>query len=286
LRSDAELRMRAAVAVLSFLVVALATGAPVHAASPTARSGDLLPNLVPLVPTQLHPPRTDVLPFSTTTLAPVVIDGCLAEEIVRTGALRCLRFDTRIANVGPGPLEVAYTVDGPDVRALQRIYRRDGSFRERRAAGSEFHATHTHFHIKDFYVSRLWRLAAGGERVGAKPLARTLKNGFCPEDSSNYGGGEARYGCRSDLEYGNGVRQIVGISSGWMDIYGYNLPDQFLEVSEVKPGRYLLEITIDPNDNFRESDELDNSVCAEIKLSADEASVLRERRCPGGLLPS
>jgi hypothetical protein len=272
------LKIRPALAALSLLLLAFAAIGPVSASAPD-RSPALLPNLVPLVPTELHPPRTDVLPFSTTTVAPVVIDGCLPEEIVRTGALECLRFDTRIANTGPGPLEVAYTVDGPDVRALQRIYRRDGSFRERRAAESEFHATHTHFHIKDFYVSRLWRLDRRGKVAGSKPLAKTLKNGFCPEDSSNYGGGESRYGCRSDFESENGVQQIVGISSGWMDVYGYNLPDQFLEVSGAQPGRYLLEITIDPNDNFQETDELDNSVCVEIKLSADSASVLEERRC-------
>lgn len=251
--------------------------------SATAGEGDrrseLLPNLAPLAPDELFPPATGLMPQSMTTVVPFVIDGCLPEETVRTGARRCLRFDTRVLNSGKGPLEVAYLVDGATVSAMQRIYLRDGSFVERPATTSEFHPTHTHFHIKDFYVSHLWRRGTNGKPVG-KPVATTLKNGFCPEDSERYTAmGEANYGCRSDFETDDGIRQIVGISAGWLDTYGYNLPDQFVEISDVPDGRYVLQIVIDPNNEFRESDETDNAVCVAIGLSGDKMEVGRASDC-------
>jgi hypothetical protein len=261
-------------AVICLVIVCLAAPA---VSSPAGR---LLPNLLPLAPEAIHGPSTGLLPFSATSVAPLVVDGCLPDEMARAGARRCLRFDTAIANVGAGPLEVAYKVDGPEVDAMQRIYRRDGSFSERFASTSEFHPTHTHFHIKDFYVSRLWILDRSGGIRGREPQATTLKNGFCPEDSSNYGGSEPRYSCRQDIETEDGVQQIVGISSGWMDVYGYNLPDQYIEVSVVEDGRYLLEISIDPNDAFKESNEEDNSVCLNVRLKGTEALVLDTRHCP------
>lgn len=253
------------------LVTTLVSGA---AATTGARSLRL-PNLRPLAPVELFPPQTEVLPFSQTTVVPFVIDGCLPEEIARAGARRCLRFDTRIVNEGRGPLEVTYLIDGPNVTALQRIYRHNGSYVERVASTSEFHPTHTHFHIKDFYVSRLWRLGSEGAPTG-DPVATTLKNGFCPQDSEPYASSaDRRYECRSEYETEDGVRQIVGISSGWMDTYGYQLPDQYVEISSVPSGRYLLEITIDPDDNFSESNERDNTVCVEVRLAGEEIQVGR-----------
>lgn len=214
-----------------------------------------------------------------TSVAPVVVDGCYPEEMVRTGARRCLRFDTHIVNEGPGPLEVAYVIDGPDVRAMQHIYLRDGSYVARRAAASEFHPTHTHFHIEDFYVSKLWA-SRNGAIAGAEPVSVTRKNGFCPEDSTPHSTGrEPKYRCRDDFRTEGGLSEVVGISAGYMDTYGYALPDQFLEITDVPDGHYVLEVVIDPNDNFVESSERDNRTCIDIVLRGDTAAVGSRRRC-------
>ena len=275
--------MRARVSVASILVVALcsAVASSAPAAGPRP-SSELRPNLRPLPPTEMIGPATGLLgATSTTSLAPVVVEGCYPEEMARTGARRCLRFDTHILNEGPGPLEVAYVIDGPDVRAMQHIYLRDGSYVARRAAASEFHATHTHFHIKDFYVSKLWA-AKNGAFSGPTPVSVTRKNGFCPEDSTPHSTGkEPRYRCRDDIRTEGGISEIVGISAGYMDTYGYALPDQFLEITDVPDGRYVLEIVIDPDDNFVESSEHDNRSCIGLTLKGETATVSATRtRCP------
>ena len=266
------------VLTLGAVVLCSALAAPAPAA-PTG-SAQVRPNLVPLPPTEMVGPTTGLLGASSiTSVAPVVVEGCYPEEMARTGARRCLRVDTHIVNEGDGPLEVAYVIDGPDIRAMQHVYLRDGSYVARRAADSEFHPTHTHFHIKDFYISKLWA-TKGGAIAGRKPVSVTRKNGFCPEDSSRHSTGkEPRYRCRDDVRTEGGVSEVVGISAGYMDTYGYALPDQFLEITGVPDGRYLLEVVIDPDDNFVESSERDNRTCVEIVLKGDEATVgaVRER---------
>jgi len=164
---------------------------------------------------------------------------------------------------------------------MQHIYLRSGKYRARRAAASEFHPTHTHFHIEDFYISKLWA-TKGGDINGAKPVSVTKKNGFCPEDSEPYSSGavEPRYRCRNDLRAENGVSEIVGISAGYMDTYGYALPDQFLEITGVGDGHYVLEVVIDPDNNFVESNEADNRSCVGVRLSGDSANITGPRRCP------
>lgn len=237
----------------------------------------LLPNLVPLAPSQLVAPFTGVLDsFGYAYPAPVVVNGCLADEVARNRALRCLRFETAAANLGRGPLEIAYRVEPPETNAYQVIHRTDGTTTDRFAVSSEFHPTHAHFHFESFYVTRLWRYAHGG-RAGAKPVASGSKSGFCPEDS---GGEQRRYSCLTEYRMGPaGPEQVVGISAGAYDTYRVHLPDQYLEVTDVADGRYVLEIELDPDDNVAESNERDNRVCVVVVLDGDKATGGPTIRC-------
>jgi hypothetical protein len=245
-----------------------------------AKSGLLLPNLVPLPPSTLVGPFTGALDsFGYAYPAPVVVDGCLPDETVRNGARRCLRFDTTAANRGRGPLEIAYRVEPPETNAYQVIHSKDGSTVDRFAVASEFHPTHAHFHFESFYVTRLWKYAHG-RKTGAQPVATGNKSGFCPEDSGG-GSGERTYGCLTDYRMGpSGPEQVVGISAGWYDTYRVHLPDQYLEITGIADGLYLLEVELDPDGNVVESNERDNETCAVIRLKGDDASLVgRPRRC-------
>ncbi|MDQ3956900.1 MAG: lysyl oxidase family protein, partial [Actinomycetota bacterium] len=145
------------------------------------------------------------------------------------------------------------------------------------AIETEYHPTHAHFHIRDFYVARLWRSTAAGGRRGTKPVAFGDKNGFCPEDTARIDGAEdarGRYSCFSEHERAAGPRQVVGISAGWKDVYPAKLPDQFVEISNVGDGYYALEIELDPNGVFEESDELNNVTCVVVKLEGTTAELL------------
>ncbi|HVF53309.1 MAG TPA: lysyl oxidase family protein [Actinomycetota bacterium] len=241
---------------------------------------ELLPNLRPLPPGELFGPATGMLPsFGRYNPVPVVVDGCLPDEIVRKSVQRCLRYPTAVVNLGRGPLELHYRVMAPVPEAFQIIYARDGSTRARYAADSELHATHSHFHFPNFYVTELWRADPSGRVRSEGPVATSEKSGFCPEDSG--GGGESRYTCGAEYSADSGtVAQIVGISPGSHDIYGMHLPDQFVEVSGVPDGFYVLKVAIDPDDALVESDESDNEVCVGLELEGPTASLRRIVRCP------
>lgn len=262
-------------ALLSAIVV---TAAPAAPAAPAPRT---LPDLVP------QPPEDVIGPATTFSIglgvdAPVIVDGCYAEERVRKGAERCLRFDTIVANMGAGAFELAYTFHKRHpVSAVQRIFRSDGSFADRFAVRSEPHPTHAHFHVQDFYLSRLWKAGPNGERVGAAPVAHGDKNGFCPEDTRRVNGqpddGTRYYSCFTPAEPGQRGFQVVGISAGWEDGYGASLPDQFVEISGVPDGRYVLEIELDPHDVFVEADDSNNTICVLVALSGTDAEVVTPR---------
>lgn len=255
------------------VVALLGLVAPGGAKSPRP----LLPNLVPLPPSTLVGPMTGMLDsFGYAYPAPVVVNGCLPDETARNGALKCLRFETAVANTGSGPLEVAYRVEPPATNAYQVIHHAGGTTSDRFAVASEFHPTHAHFHFKDFYVTRLWKLDDGG-KTGREPVTSGSKSGFCPEDS---GGSQRNYSCLTDYRMGPaGPEQVVGISAGAYDTYRVHLPDQYLEITNVTDGRYVLEIEIDPDDNVAESNERDNSVCVAIRITGDAATTHGRIRC-------
>lgn len=264
---------RALVSCCLGLVALLALVSPGSAKSPA-----LLPNLVPIPPSTIVGPTTGMLDsFGYAYPAPVVVNGCLPDETARNGALRCLRFETAAANRGRGPLEIAYRVEPPATNAYQVIHHADGSTSDRFAVESEFHPTHAHFHFDSFYVTRLWE-ASGGRKTGAKPVTSGTKSGFCPEDSG--GGGQGRYNCLTEYRMGpSGPEQVVGISAGAYDTYRVHLPDQYLEITGVPDGVYVLEIELDPDDNVAESNERDNETCVLIELDGDTATPKGRARC-------
>ncbi len=237
----------------------------------------VLPDLVPQSPEEVVGPGT-TFSMGLGVDAPFIVNGCYPEERVRKGAARCLRFDTIVGNVGEGAFELAYALKKDGVAAVQRIYRSDGSFGDRFAVHSEPHPTHAHFHVQDFYVSRLWKAGPTGGRMGAAPVARGDKNGFCPEDTEPVGEApeersRRHYSCFTPDEPDQRGFQVVGISAGWRDVYGANLPDQFVEISGVPDGQYVLEIELDPHDVFVEADESNNTICVLVSLDGVDATI-------------
>jgi hypothetical protein len=248
---------------------------------------ELLPDLVAL------PPRN--LMFATAQylvdlrLPTNRLSSCYPEERLEQGARRCLRFDQIVANLGDGPFELRYRLDRalsePDL--LQRIYSSDGSVRERKADTYVFHPAHAHFHYKNFAQSRLWASNPAGERLGDKPVRTGRKNGFCMIDVEDVWfarKGDAARGysfprCNLPAPGGGSEQSIInGISRGWADVYNWFLADQFIEVSGIPDGYYVLETHADAAHTIEESDETNNVASALIRIKGDSAEFVQAPR--------
>jgi FlgD Ig-like domain/Lysyl oxidase len=64
-----------------------------------------------------------------------------------------------------------------------------------------------------------------------------------------------------------GCGRDQGIFTGHLDIYDQNLPGMTIDLPNVCNGQYWLVSTTDPNDNFLEADETNNSIAVPITLT-------------------
>jgi hypothetical protein len=254
------------------VAVAVAAGAGVAGAGTVGAqqsAADLLPDLRPR-------PQAHVTFDAFGIHGGQSVNGCMADEIAEDGARRCLRFDQSIANLGKGPFELRYAPPtyAVDPYMYQRILRSDGSWRERQAERYEFHATHAHFHYKGFGQSRLWRSDASGARLDTAPLRSGHKNGFCVMDIEKVrpGAPDKRYdgsGCTASQDFKN------GITEGWADTYTADLPDQYIEVTGVADGLYVLETIADPDGTVAETDETNNTAAILIEITGNSVRTVR-----------
>jgi hypothetical protein len=253
---------------------------------------DLLPDMISLPVRNL---RFETSAYLFHLPVPSMPGGCYAEETAEQGARRCLRFDQTIANVGQGPFEVRYRIDGvatEETRDLvQRIYRSDGSYRDRVADKYTFHAAHAHFHYKNFAQSHLWSATPKGDKVGTKPIRSARKAGVCMVDVVQRGFGERGDSPRAYVPPGclvpteadpatGALSAISGISVGWADIYPWYFFDQFIEVSGLRDGYYMLDTIADQAGTVTEVDESNNASSTLIRLCGDRAEIVGvEHRC-------
>ncbi|HUR35132.1 MAG TPA: lysyl oxidase family protein [Vicinamibacterales bacterium] len=142
-------------------------------------------------------------------------DRCAFEEGVvgGEGYRRLLRFDTVVLNAGDGDLVVGDRSDPDNPYA--------GYF--------EYADCHHHYHIRGF--SQYDLVSLDGTVVVAGH-----KQGFCFEDSFKYDGGPSHgYYCEDQ-----------GITSGWGDWYYKQLIGQWIDITGVPEGDYIVRVTINP----------------------------------------
>lgn len=176
-------------------------------------------------------------------------DDCAVEEgcVGATGARRLLRFTLSVANEGEADLLVGDPA---------------------RTALAEWSACHEHFHMAEFATYRL--LAADGSVA-----ARGHKQAFCLMDTeprSGAGPAEARYTC-----------EFQGISRGWSDAYGSGLDCQWVDVTGVPEGEYVLEVEVNGAGRYRERDRSNNVARVPVFIPADPSRCLpRPEVCHDG----
>lgn len=215
--------------------------------------------------------------------------SCYPEEVAEQGARRCLRFDQVVANFGEGPFELRYRIEGMsrDQQLRQRIYLSDGSFTDTAVDTYEFHPVHAHFHYKNFAQAFLYRIQDDGS---LQEIRQSRKNGFCMIDVENRRFGSDATGrpykgesprtyyfprCNVPSEHdGRGAAMVNGISVGWADVYNWFLADQYIEISGVPDGTYVLKTVANPSHTVHETTEQDNVAQVRIHLHADRVEIV------------
>ena len=247
----------------------------------------LLPNLVALPTAAVYVGG----PASYATAGRGVVVGCQPSEVAgdTPAPRRCLRFETHAANAGTGPLELHNRADEAATtrRVVQRVYNSDGTYRDSTAGTYVFHAAHAHFHYDAFAVASLWRADSRWRRLDRAPVREGRKAGFCLQDVYAFrAAGEPAYrestSCYpTTVTPDRGLAQVSGVSPGWVDVYDMSLPHQYIEVSGVPDGPYLLRIELDPDHRLRERTTKDNAVWQRIRLCGDHVElVARSAACP------
>ncbi|MDH5313537.1 MAG: lysyl oxidase family protein [Actinomycetota bacterium] len=217
-------------------------------------------------------------------LPDVVLRPMTEIRIQKSKGVKLLRFASIIGNSGAGVVELkpdsptrsaANDCDGDgdplnDRQAFQRIFGDsdgDGVFTRgvdtvltKRFAGcSLFHVEHDHWHFEEFARYRLVKPKSG------RVVASSEKVSFCVRDSLRFD--PTLPGSPFPQYYGSCTQDsITGLSIGWADYYGSNLPGQELDVRGLPDGRYCLRTEADPADRIDESDEGNNGRSTLVRI--------------------
>jgi len=211
-------------------------------------------------------------------------------EIVEEGDSYRLVFSSAVDNVGRGPLLIEGERPARETAAMavrQLVRRTDGGSRTRELPGEIRYAeteTHEHWHLLGFEV---YELRAAGDGSLARPSEKT---GFCLGDRYETEQGERVEGkperaiwtdeCGRDQPGLLTVRQ--GISPGYGDDYDPGLEGQYVDVTNVPPGRYLLVHRANPERSIEEASYENNaaSVLIQLRRSGAIPTVRVLARCP------
>ena len=187
-------------------------------------------------------------------------DCAVVEGETQAGTRTLLRFPAGFPNLGPGDLIIGNPLDHPEL--------------------FDFVTCHGHPHFKEYADYRLWTLSGWSDwdaLRAANPgaLARDLleahpelasqmvagaKQGFCSIDVY-------RYATRERATYTSCIYN-QGISVGWGDLYGPSLDGQWVDITNLAPGKYMLEVEVNAEQLFEEEDYSNNRGATAVTISA------------------
>jgi hypothetical protein len=211
-----------------------------------------------------------------------------AVSVVNKNGRFLLVFVSAVDNLGAGPIVVdarRETTADPMV-AAQVIERTDGSEVTRRLQVELRYVrseTHSHWHVLDFERYELRR--PDGTSVG-----RDRKTGFCLGDryertSLDLAGKPSKAVWIEECGKGepDALRVRQGISPGYGDPYVPTLEGQFIDVTGLAFGRYVLVHRVNPDRRLVERDYGNNAASVLIELAGKDnaISVRVLASCPG-----
>ncbi|KAJ8340719.1 hypothetical protein SKAU_G00353520 [Synaphobranchus kaupii] len=166
-------------------------------------------------------------------------------------SLRCAAEEKCLASSAYGPETTDY-----DIRVLLRFPQRvknqgTADFMPNRPRHTwEWHSCHQHYHSMDeFSHYDLLEVSTG------RKVAEGHKASFCLEDTSCDFGHLKRYACTSHTQ---------GLSPGCYDTYNADIDCQWIDITDVQPGHYILKLQVNPKYLVLESDYTNNVVRCNI----------------------
>jgi hypothetical protein len=261
----------------------------------------LLPRIQTMPPANFHIGDVPPLPSNPMgwryTAPGTFSNSCYTDETVQFGSQRCLRFDNDIRNTGAGPLILRFAWS-PDSLAnncamQQEVLSSDATVSDRGAGPCVFHPQHAHFHYQNMGVYQLYPVEPGGT-PGAKPVATSRKVGFCTIDVDYFTFGAAKPGgprtysfptcnvpnaiaSKSDGPYGPASPpEYMGISAGWGDVYTWDLPAQYIDITTVPDGAYEVVSRSNPDGGILTSDRGGETGVTCVAIKGSTVKALRE----------
>lgn len=272
----------------------------------------LLPNLKTVPPYEfsfiapanplngVYPPDTVNPPADVAGVHPL---SCTADEMAPTElggfeAQRCLRLTSGPINVGEGPYDMrfSFTEDVSEGEGtlqaeagtiqrgpiLQAVHFSDGSMELREAGTYSFHVTHAHFHDDNVLTYDLLKVT-DPSTGGLVAAGGGTKSGFCPADqlfgewyrfaqqkSGTFGEGDSAAGGNC-FSFSDG---FIGLTVGWGDIYRWQRPGQYVEFGSNGDGLYVVQSSVDKQNETVELNETDNTAYALIRIAGERIDLL------------
>jgi hypothetical protein len=195
----------------------------------------------------------------------------------RPRGVRWLRFDTIVVNVGPGLFDVyghgPAASDGT-LSVVQRVQDDAGGWTEVGTPARMFYAGdgHNHWHVRDLQD---WTIARVNDP--ANVLKRGAKTGFCFWDNYDYTAtGPIVYhpSTTSACMQRTDGTVPMGLSVGWGDQYPSTIAFQYIDITGLPNGEYVVTLEADLGQEFLEADELNNTSWAQIRITRKSVTVL------------
>ena len=175
-----------------------------------------------------------------------LVEGC----VDGSGDRRLLAFDTQTPNIGQADVILGDPTGQP---------------------GFEYSDCHGHYHFEGYAIYQLLDHGGNVVRTGHKQA-------FCLLDSEAVVPGAnptPRYHC-----------QFQGIQAGWSDVYGAGLDCQWIDITGVEPGDYVISMTINADHTLPESNYDNNTVTVPVHIPEDTTGPIDEgdplASCPDG----